>query len=68
MLAEGYFGPAPVAEAFPARAGELVILPYAGETIWWWGNGEYEQTFYGNHGGLTADEMETPLLACDLGR
>ena len=68
MLAEGYFGPAPVAEAFSARAGELVILPYAGETIWWWGNGAYEQTFYGNHGGLTADEMETPLLACELGR
>ena len=68
MLAAGYFGPAPVAEAFPARAGELVILPYAGETVWWWGNGEYEQTFYGNHGGLTADEMETPLLACELGR
>ena len=68
MVAEGYFGPGPVAERFIARAGDLVILPYAGETVWWWGGGDYEQKFYGNHGGLTRDEMETPLLACELGR
>jgi predicted AlkP superfamily pyrophosphatase or phosphodiesterase len=68
MVAEGYFGPGPVSEKFIARAGDLVILPYAGETVWWWGGGDYEQQFYGNHGGLTRDEMETPLLACELGR
>ena len=67
MTAEGYFGPGPVAEEFIARAGDLVILPYAGESVWWRGGGEYEHKFYGNHGGLTADEMETPLLSCELG-
>jgi predicted AlkP superfamily pyrophosphatase or phosphodiesterase len=67
MTAEGYFGPGPVSAAFRARAGDLVILPYEGETVWWWGGGNCEQKFYGNHGGLTRDEMETPLLACGLG-
>ena len=26
--------------------------------------GRYEQGFYGYHGGLTAEEMEIPLLSC----
>lgn len=68
MAAAGYFGPGPVAEKFLPRAGDLVILPYAGESVWWWGGGDYEHTFYGNHGGMTADEMETPLLSGGLGR
>ena len=67
MVAEGYFGLGPVSEKFIARAGDLVILPYAGESVWWWGGGDYENKFYGNHGGLTAEEMETPLLSCELG-
>ena len=67
MVAEGYFGLGPVSDKFIARAGDLVILPYAGESVWWWGGGDYENRFYGNHGGLTAEEMETPLLSCELG-
>jgi len=67
MAAEGYFGPGPVCDQFNARAGDLVILPNEDESVWWWGGGEYESKFYGNHGGLTRNEMETPLLSCGLG-
>jgi len=67
MVEEGYFGPGPASAAFLARVGDLVILPYAHETLWWWSGGDGEQHFYGNHGGLTRDEMETPLLVCGLG-
>jgi hypothetical protein len=63
MMAQGFFGPAPFAPAFLGRVGNLVILPYAGETVWWAGDGRFISGFYGMHGGLTPEEMETVLLA-----
>jgi hypothetical protein len=63
LLAQGLFGPGPYAPAFLARVGDLVILPHPGEAVWWYEHDRFEQTFYGMHGGLSPDEMETPLLA-----
>jgi hypothetical protein len=31
--------------------------------VWWYEAGRFEQGFYGSHGGLTREEMETLLLA-----
>lgn len=62
LIEQGYFGPAPVADTFRARAGDLVILPHAGESVWWHEKDRFEQRFYGHHGGLSAEEMEIPLL------
>lgn len=62
LVAAGYFGGRPPAAAFLARAGNLVILPYRGETVWWYEKERFEQQFYGHHGGLTPQEMEIPLL------
>ena len=62
LIAAGYFGPLPLSDAFLARVGNLVILPYRHETVWWYEKGKFENKFYGHHGGLTPDEMETPLL------
>jgi hypothetical protein len=45
------------------RVADLVILPYNGETVWWYEKGRYEMLFYGHHGGLTPNELEIPLLA-----
>lgn len=65
-LAEaGFFGPR-ITPAFESRVGNLTVLPYAGETVWWKVPGRLEQRFYGHHGGLTRQEMEIPLLACKL--
>jgi hypothetical protein len=62
LIDRGIFGPEPVSETFLARAGNLVILPYRGESVWWYERGRFEQNYYGHHGGLTREEMEIPLL------
>jgi hypothetical protein len=61
LIAAGYFG-APVSAEFLARVGNLVLLPFAGEAVWWYEKDKFEQKFYGHHGGLTPQEMEIPLL------
>lgn len=62
LIAAGFFGSQPPSENFLARAGNLVILPYRGEAVWWYEKDRFEQRFYGHHGGLTPQEMEIPLL------
>lgn len=58
----GFFGPEAPSENFRSRVGNLAILPYKGESIWWYEKGRFEQNFYAAHGGLTRDEMETIFL------
>jgi len=65
MIDEGYFGPR-ISDAFLARVGNLVILPYKNESVWWYEKDKFEQRFYGHHGGLSKDEMEIPLLMMEL--
>jgi hypothetical protein len=62
LIDQGYFGPPPVSEVFLSRVGDLVILPYSGESVWWYEKGRFEQKFYGHHGGLTPSEAEIPLI------
>lgn len=62
LIAQGYFGTSP-SSMFMERIADLVILPYAGVTVWWYEKGRYEMEFYGHHGGLTPWELEIPLLA-----
>lgn len=66
MLAEGYFGPEPYVPDLLDRMGNLVILPYAGESVWWYERDRFDQSFYGHHGGLTRAEMEIPLCLYEL--
>ena len=63
LIACGFFGAQSPVEPFLSRAGNLVILPYRGDSVWWYEKGRFEQIFYGHHGGLTREEMEIPLLA-----
>ncbi len=66
-LAEaGLFGE--TSEAFWRRVGDLCVLPYEGQMIWWRdrANPNNPQGFRGHHGGLSAHEMEIPLLALAL--
>ncbi len=65
LAAEGYFGPR-CSLSFTARAGDLVILPYRYESVWWYEKNKYEQRYYGHHGGLTPQEMEIPLLTWEM--
>jgi hypothetical protein len=63
LIAAGFFGPEPIPARLKARLGNLVILPYQGEAVYWHEKGRFEQNFYGHHGGLTAEEMLIPLMA-----
>jgi hypothetical protein len=58
LLREGFFGPAP-SERLRKRLGNLVILPYDGESAYWYEEGRFDMHYLGHHGGLTPAEMDT---------
>jgi hypothetical protein len=62
LLAEGLFG-SNVTEALTSRLANLVVLPAPGEAAYWLERGRFEQRFHGQHGGMTANEMEIPLVS-----
>jgi hypothetical protein len=66
LIAEHFFGQAPPSTAFLRRVGNVVILPYQQESVWWFEKGRFEMRFRGHHGGLTPEEMEIPLLLLPL--
>jgi hypothetical protein len=65
MIEQGWFGPQ-VSPSFHEHAGDLVILPYRGESVWWYEKDKFGQRYYGHHGGLTPQEMEIPLLLWEM--
>ncbi len=65
LIQAGYFGPV-ISPLFLARAGDLVILPYRGESVWWFEQDKFEQKFRGHHGGLTKEELEIPLITWEM--
>ena len=61
LLADGIFGPS-LSDDLLGRLANVAVLPYAGEAVYWLEPGVFEQRFHGQHGGLTAEEMEIPLV------
>ena len=61
LINQGFFGEK-ISKEFLSRVGNLVILPYKGESVWWYQKNRFEQKFYGHHGGLSKEEMEIPLF------
>jgi predicted AlkP superfamily pyrophosphatase or phosphodiesterase len=66
LIENGYFGQRYISEELEGRLGNLVILPFDGQCVWWYEKGLFEIDFLGHHGGLTRQEMEIPFLAWDL--
>ncbi len=66
LLTQLFFGKTEPSSTFLARLGNVVILPYKNETVWWSQEGKYDMHFLGHHGGLTREEMEIPLLLLAL--
>lgn len=62
LIEDGYFGPE-ISPRFRERVGDLVILPYRYESVWWYEKERFEMRFRGHHGGLTSQEMEIPLFS-----
>jgi hypothetical protein len=65
LIEQGFFGPDP-SPTFLSRVGNLVALPFKGETVFFHDRGKFDNHFHGHHGGLTREEMEIPLLVCEL--
>ena len=61
LLREGFFGSAP-SERLRKRLGNLVVLPYDGESAYWYEEGRFDMHYFGHHGGLTPLEMDTGAL------
>ncbi|MBN1305162.1 MAG: alkaline phosphatase family protein [Anaerolineales bacterium] len=66
LIEAGYFGPKPFSKKFPGRLGNLVILPYLGQSVWWYEKDRFRMKYYGHHGGLTREEMEIPLIRLEI--
>ncbi|MGE5196838.1 MAG: alkaline phosphatase family protein [Anaerolineae bacterium] len=66
LIEQGFFGTHPPSREFLSRVGNLVILPYEAEAVWWYEKGRFEQHFFAAHGGLTRKEMEIPFLFLPL--
>jgi hypothetical protein len=65
LIRQGLFGEVPPRSPLPQRAGDLVILPYRDQAIYWREN-RFDMHFRGHHGGMTREEMEVPLIAMRL--
>ena len=65
LITDGYFG-REVSSRFRERVGNLIVLPYRYESVWWYEKDKFEQGFYGHHGGLTPQEMETILYSLEV--
>jgi hypothetical protein len=61
LIAAGAFAePSPCLQA---RLADVVVLPHYGEAVFWHEPGRFVQDLHGQHGGLSRQEMEIPLLA-----
>ena len=61
LVAEGIFAePSP---RLRARLANVVVLPRYGEAVYWHEPGRFVQHLHGQHGGLSPQEMEIPLVA-----
>lgn len=65
LMQRGMFGA--VSPALLERIGNLVVLPYEQESVWWLEHGRFEQHHHGAHGGLTRNELEIPFFALPYG-
>jgi hypothetical protein len=64
LIADGTFGPRQSA-ALLSRLANVVVLPEVGESAYWHDPPRFEEHLLGQHGGLSARELEIPLLVLD---
>ncbi len=61
LIRDGLFGKGDASEEFYRRIGNLAILPFGRNTVWWDFSPYEEFKFYGHHGGLSEEEMLIPF-------
>lgn len=65
LIAQGFLGSNP-SEELRGRIGNICVLPFKNNSVFWLEEGKFKQKFYGHHGGLTAEEMDTIFLSLEL--
>ena len=65
-IKNGLFGLGKAGNEFLDRAGNLLILPYRNETVWFDHYKDINYNPIGQHGGLNEDEMLVPLAITTL--
>lgn len=65
-IKNGLFGLGDASEEFVDRTGNLLILPYGKETVWFEGPRGRKIEFLGQHGGLNKEEMLVPFAIAKL--
>ena len=66
LISRGIFGPGKDFDKLRSRMGNLVILPFLGESVSWYKKDVFEQKYFGHHGGLSPEEMLIPFIAYPL--
>jgi hypothetical protein len=66
LLNQGLFGPPPH-EVLRPRLGNLAVLPYPDEIVWWHDPAMAETTHRGGHGGLSPAEAHTQIALLEYG-
>lgn len=67
LIEQGFFGDPNKTAALKSRVGDIVALPYQGESFWWAGLKRSILRDKGFHGGLTRPEVEIPFIVYPLG-
>jgi hypothetical protein len=65
-IKNGLFGLGDVSSEFSDRAGNLLIIPYRNETVWYAHFKDRRLNLMGHHGGLDEKEMLVPLAITKL--
>ncbi len=67
IIEQGLFGdPIKVTKRLKERLGNLLILPTEKNQVWWYEEDLFDLHKRGMHGGLSKDEIETPLISIQL--
>ncbi len=66
MLNLQLMGTGQLKDIYKSRIGDLLVLPYSGETVWYKYNKDDIIKDRGMHGGLSEEEMIIPLVTLNL--
>lgn len=62
LIKAGIFGDKKPSQKFLERVGDIVILAYKDQAVWWYEENQLYVKHLGMHGGLTKEELEIPFL------